>query len=216
MSATDSLSTLKERTTKMEQLSDQLFEKGFMIWDNFIPKHLTKDLNQKAQYLYKTDHFKKAGVGASYMNQIDKDVRGDYIHWISNTSNDRSIQSFISELHFFIDFLNEKCFAGVRDFEMHFAIYPEGSRYEKHIDQLKINGQRMFSTICYLNNNWTPASGGELRLHFENTTFDVEPIGGRLIVLRSDMIPHEVLPTQEERVALTGWLLNQPKTLTFV
>jgi SM-20-related protein len=37
---------------------------------------------------------------------------------------------------------------------------------------------------------------------------DVLPIGGRLVVFLSGEIPHEVLPTQKERISITGWLKN--------
>ena len=37
---------------------------------------------------------------------------------------------------------------------------------------------------------------------------DVLPLGGRLVVFLSEDIPHEVLPTQKERISITGWLRN--------
>lgn len=216
MSTLGNLSVLQERAIGMEQLSDQLFEKGFGVWDNFIPSSLVSDLNKLAQQLYQNNCFKKAGVGASYMNTIDKSVRGDHIYWIDQHSDQPAIQDFVLQLNDLLNYLNHRCYAGVRDFEMHFAIYPVGTHYQKHIDQLQINGQRMFSVICYLNEDWVPTDGGCLRLYLENESLTIEPVGGRLVIFKSDQIPHEVLTTNSERVALTGWLLNQPKTLTFV
>ena len=216
MSAKDALSALEERRIKMEQFSDQLFDRDYMIWDNFISDNLVTTLNQKAKQLIEQEKFRKAGIGASYMKQIKEDTRGDYIHWIDPSEATEPIQSFVKEIDFFIRFLNNRCYAGVRDFEMHFAFYPVGTRYAKHIDQLKINGQRLFSVVCYLNKNWSERDGGALRLYLKDQCVDVEPLAGRLVVFKSHLIPHEVLVTHNERIALTGWLLNQPKTLTFV
>lgn len=216
MSAKDALSALEERRIKMGQFSDQLFDRDYMIWDNFISDALVAALHQKARQLIEQEKFRKAGIGAVYMNQIKEDTRGDYIHWIDPSETAEPIQSFVKEIDFFIRFLNNRCYAGVRDIEMHFAFYPVGTRYAKHIDQLKINGQRLFSVICYLNKDWFKSDGGELRLHLEDKLIDIEPLAGRLVVFKSHLIPHEVLITNNERIALTGWLLNQPKTLTFV
>lgn len=40
---------------------------------------------------------------------------------------------------------------------------------------------------------------------------DVEPKGGTLVLFKSDKIPHEVLNTQSERMAVVGWY-NRPYT----
>lgn len=61
----------------------------------------------------------------------------------------------------------------------------------------------------YLNHNWKKGDGGELRIYNEDNktvAAEIEPIGDRLVVFFSDKrVPHEVLPTNTERFAITHW-----------
>ncbi|HCN73582.1 MAG TPA: hypothetical protein DIS96_18500, partial [Pusillimonas sp.] len=62
-----------------------------------------------------------------------------------------------------------------------------------------------------LNESWTTEDGGELCLYEseqsprENAT-RITPAPGRLVIFRSDLVWHEVLPGQKPRWSLTGWL----------
>mmetsp|Transcript_58735 Transcript_58735/g.174778 ORF Transcript_58735/g.174778 Transcript_58735/m.174778 type:complete len:134 (-) Transcript_58735:217-618(-) len=49
-------------------------------------------------------------------------------------------------------------------------------------------------------------SGGDFLPQGEDPNYlDIAPYGGTLVLFRSDMVPHEVLDTQAERVAIVGW-----------
>ena len=63
--------------------------------------------------------------------------------------------------------------------------------------------------ICYLNPDWKPEEGGQLRMYLEEAQLDTLPLAGRLVCFRSDQIEHEVLPATRERLSLTGWMLDQ-------
>ncbi len=41
---------------------------------------------------------------------------------------------------------------------------------------------------------------------------DVAPIGGRLVIFRSDQFEHEVLPARRERLSFTGWFRRRPRS----
>jgi SM-20-related protein len=89
------------------------------------------------------------------------------------------------------------------------ALYPPGSFYRKHLDQFRGATHRKVSAILYLNPDWSPADGGELRLYLapsgEGDHLDIAPLGGTLVTFLSDRFHHEVLPTRRERRSLTGW-----------
>jgi len=54
--------------------------------------------------------------------------------------------------------------------------------------------------------DWKEEDGGELRMYLvEGKQVDVQPKGGRLLIFLSGMVDHEVLPSHNHRVALTGW-----------
>jgi SM-20-related protein len=74
----------------------------------------------------------------------------------------------------------------------------------------------MITLILYLNDNWQPGDGGELKIYKENEEILVEPIGGRCIIFKSAALEHEVLLTNKSRLSLTGWLLYQPSSVGYL
>ena len=98
---------------------------------------------------------------------------------------------------------------------------PGGSTYPLHVDNtLGVTGAptddtRKLTCILYLNPDYRPGDGGELRLLLlNNTCVDIAPSTG-LVIFWSDGIPHEVLACNPhaspkdrhfDRYALTVWL----------
>eukprot|EP00639_Heterosigma_akashiwo_P007517 CAMPEP_0194561752 /NCGR_PEP_ID=MMETSP0292-20121207/2425_1 /TAXON_ID=39354 /ORGANISM="Heterosigma akashiwo, Strain CCMP2393" /LENGTH=255 /DNA_ID=CAMNT_0039410231 /DNA_START=102 /DNA_END=869 /DNA_ORIENTATION=- len=101
--------------------------------------------------------------------------------------------------------------------ELKYAVYPSGGSYMRHLDGLNVGEKaREYSFVLYLNRDWTALDAGHLRV-FEyeggsiNGYIDVEPKAGTIVVFKSDLVPHEVLPTSSKRIALVGWY-NRRKT----
>ncbi|KAL3768301.1 hypothetical protein ACHAW5_007964 [Stephanodiscus triporus] len=104
--------------------------------------------------------------------------------------------------------------------EVLYAYYPRGGYYRRHRDAVPNSASvlRRYSLLLYLNGEgYDPdVDGGRLRIHLdgggdecppgeEPKFVDVDPIGGTLVLFRSDAIPHEVLDTNAERYAVVGW-----------
>ena len=104
--------------------------------------------------------------------------------------------------------------------ELLYAYYPRGGYYRRHRDSVPNSASvlRKYSLLLYLNDEgWKPeVDGGKLRIHLdgggdeipvgkEPEYVDVDPIGGTLVLFRSELIPHEVLDTRNERYAVVGW-----------
>jgi SM-20-related protein len=110
----------------------------------------------------------------------------------------------------FREVLNERFDMGLRSQEFHFARYDAGAGYRKHIDQHRGSDHRKVSIVLYLNADWDDADGGELCLydpyHPDAEIGRFPPMGGRLAVFVSGVMPHEVLPARAVRWSLTGWL----------
>lgn len=111
---------------------------------------------------------------------------------------------------------NRELFLNLASSEFHFAVYPEGSFYRRHLDQFKERANRILTFIVYLNPNWKPGDGGELRIYRDDNQLDIEPIYGRMVLFKSAVLEHEVLPTQIKRRSLTGWFLYRPEGLSFL
>ncbi len=112
------------------------------------------------------------------------------------------------------------------------AYYPgDGKRYVRHRDafppdeqapdgkKTKLESVRCLTVIYYLNAEWEPSQGGELRLFLgngdgEERTWDVAPLLDRVVVFRSDVVEHEVLATHGPRYALTCWFYGRPTHTT--
>ena len=88
------------------------------------------------------------------------------------------------------------------------TVYPPGAFYKKHLDQFNRDDHRKLSIICYLNNDWLPEYGGQLRMWISGKPIDVLPTAGRLVCFRSDMTEHEVLPATHPRLSITGGCLT--------
>jgi len=194
---------------------DQLALKGFFIWDNFINKEEVSDLISTIKKDKEAGEFKKAGIGKQALHQVDSSIRGDYIEWIDRQHPATVVQDFISKADELRTVINQTCYLGLKDFECHFAIYPEKTFYKKHIDRFSQNAHRVISFVLYLNQNWQKGDGGELGIYHDYEEHIIEPLAGRLILFRSEIL-HEVLLSHKERISLTGWMLDKDMSLTFL
>ena len=102
--------------------------------------------------------------------------------------------------------LNQAFYLGLADYESHFAHYPPGAFYQKHLDRFRDDDRRTVSAVLYLNDDWQADQGGALRLYPDGgEPLDVLPEAGTLVLFMSADLPHEVLPATRERLSLTGW-----------
>jgi SM-20-related protein len=191
---------------------DELAEKDIVIVDDFITEDLYKTIMSFFIAMEESEHLKKAGIGASQDYQIQKEVRGDLIYWL-DPEKDYQLTPFFA----LIDELRKKlgmyCFISLAGSEFHLAKYPTGSKYERHIDQFNNSSNRQITVLIYLNKDWKKGNGGELKVYKKEGDYLVEPIAKRLLMFKSDIIEHEVLPTNVPRYSLSGWLLHQPEKL---
>ncbi|KAL1521547.1 hypothetical protein AB1Y20_021206 [Prymnesium parvum] len=91
------------------------------------------------------------------------------------------------------------------------ACYPGGgARYVRHVDNPGGN-RRVLTWLLYLNEEWQHGDGGELRLYdADGGVVEVEPLLDRAVVFLSKKVPHEVVATQKERLAVSVWYEEGP------
>jgi SM-20-related protein len=102
--------------------------------------------------------------------------------------------------------LNREAMLGLFEPELHYAWYPPGAGYARHVDRPQGRAHRKVSLVLYLNEGWTPGAGGELRFFDEKAARDVQPLAGRMVCFLTEGCEHAVLPTQRERLSISGWL----------
>ena len=100
-------------------------------------------------------------------------------------------------------------------------MYPGGgTRYQKHVDNPRlrtasaVDNRRRITVLYYLNRDWRSLAGGCLRLHNTAPPEDIEPAFNRVVFFLSELVLHEVLPTNDARLAVTVWLseMQEPET----
>ncbi len=204
---------MEQLASQLNLIADGLASDGYAVIDEFLTKTEVASILQLDDFKNALLQFKKAGIGKSDERQINESIRGDFIQWIDPVKASPPIQAYIRKINALISFVNQTLFLSLKDFEIHMTVYPIGSFYKRHLDQFKKDDHRRLSVICYLNEGWTEAQRGQLRIYFETGFKDVLPLGGRLVCFRSDLLEHEVLPATRERLSITGWLLDQVNDL---
>lgn len=151
-------------------------------------------------------YFHQAGIGREHEHQLNQFVRRDRIRWLDMSHP--PVQFYLQWAEHLRQHLNQELFLGLFDYESHYAHYPNGAFYKKHLDTFKGNSNRRLSSILYLNPAWQPADGGELVMYAQKDNHVLEtvlPTFGTMVIFLSEEFPHEVLPTQCSRYSLTGW-----------
>jgi SM-20-related protein len=194
-----------------DSIATGLAEQDFAITDQFLSQPEVEAIVALPEFQADRTSFKKAGI--SKQVQVKEEIRGDYIQWLDKATAPGAVTVYLKRLDDLIRYLNRNLFLSLKDVEAHFTVYPPGTFYKRHLDQFKQDDHRKLSVICYLNNDWKPEHGGELRLYLPGRTRDVLPEAGRLVCFRSDRIEHEVLPATRERLSITGWMLDKEKFL---
>lgn len=195
--------------SQFEQIADGLAESGFAVIDNFLSSNEVESIVDLDVFREGVANFKKAGIGKSQQLQVNESIRGDYIRWIDRNEAPAPAKVYMNRLQSLCEYLNQSLYLSLKDYEVHFTIYPAGSFYKRHLDQFRKDDHRKLSVICYLNKDWQESHGGQLRMYVKEQTLDFLPLSGRLVCFRSDEIEHEVLPATRERLSLTGWMLDQ-------
>jgi SM-20-related protein len=197
----------------LDYISQTIYQNSYVVVDDFVDESYRKALLKEQTNLLNKGQFKKAAVGKGDRKQVRAEIRSDEVLWMDPTALSPLQVVFWEKIEELKQVLNRRCFLGLKSFEGHFARYPVGSFYKRHLDQFHAVPHRIVTVILYLNDSWTEADGGQLRMYFpqedgSERLEDVLPVGGRLVVFLSEEIPHEVMPTQKERISITGWLRN--------
>ncbi|MBS1969773.1 MAG: 2OG-Fe(II) oxygenase [Bdellovibrionales bacterium] len=192
-----------------DTLLESLEEKGWAFSDDIMPKELAEELLFECQKSWHDGLFREAQIGRGQSKNLDSEIRGDSILWLNSEQKDSASSRFLQWAAELRRELNQRYYLGLNSEEFHFARYPAGKGYQKHIDQHRGTLARKISLVLYLNPQWGTEDGGELCIYDpQNESLEVQrilPKGGRLVLFRSDLIPHAVLPCFQTRWSLTGW-----------
>ncbi len=191
-------------------INDLLAQKYSVVDDFFSPAEILT-LRNSLLFKYEEDQFKKAAIGSKTNELIVRSIRGDFILWMDEKAQEEAEKLFFSKINEFANYLNKTCFLGILHKEFHYALYPEGTFYKRHLDTFQNDDRRKLSIALYLNEpNWQPEFGGELAIYLpegaQEKTIEISPIQGRMVIFESQELEHEVKTANQNRLSITGWL----------
>lgn len=194
--------------SKLPEIVDALAGQGWCIMPEFLCAGDVEDLRGICLARHAAGTFHRAGVGARQA-QVVEDVRGDAILWLDTEDPSAAVQAYLNATESLRSSVNRELYLGLEQLEAHFALYPEGAYYKKHLDRFRDDDRRSLTAIVYLNDAWRAEDGGLLRFWPDPSgtgdPIDILPAGGTLVTFLSERYWHEVLPARRQRLALTGW-----------
>jgi len=192
--------------------ASQLRLHGFAVVENALPNSVLDGLDRGCIDSAEAP-FTPAGTGRGTSHQPNASARGDLIRWLDDArETDHAYLDFMEHLR---AALNERLYLGLLDYESHYAMYAPGTRYEKHLDSLAGQKNRLLSTVVYLNTDWRLADGGELLLYRQDAPEAIArilPKCGSMVLFLSEEFPHEVLSATKPRHSVAGWFSGRPRT----
>lgn len=184
---------------------DALAEQGWFVGSDLLAAALIGALAADAEQLAAGAAMQPAAVGRSSGRQQLPQLRGDHTFWIEAAAEAPVRRQLLEALDGLRLRLNRELQLGLSEVECHYACYPPGAGYGRHLDRFRDHQARTVSFTCYLNRDWQPADGGQLRLFLPTGEHDIVPQWGVCTLFLSDRIEHAVLPSRRPRLSIAGW-----------
>lgn len=199
-------SAFSERTPALiDCIVDDLAQHGYSLHTVALPAAVTRALAEECRHRHAQGQLARARIGRGSGQAVSNEIRGDHILWL-DPGQSPITDHYLASLDALREALNRTLFLGLDDYECHFALYPPGSFYRRHLDRFRDDDRRTVTTVFYLNEAWQPEDGGALRIELaDGHTQDILPEAGTLVVFMSDAFPHEVLEAHRERLSIAGW-----------
>jgi SM-20-related protein len=197
-----------------DTITNGLADRGFVVVPGFLARESVTALRGEGMRRRAAGDFHAARIGRSGTAECDASIRGDSICWLGSRASTAPECALFAHLDALCVALNGTLFLGISEFEAHYACYPPGAGYVRHVDRFRDDAARVISLVLYLNDDWRDTDGGALRIYATRDAnkpiCDLPPTGGTLVAMRSDTLAHEVLPAIAERWSIAGWLKRRP------
>jgi len=196
-----------------QKILSQLQTQDWAMVEAVLPSSFLKDFKGHLVLKKEEGCFRASRIGRGTGLQQNAEVRSDSIYWLEKNQCDLENQ-MIDFLESLLTTARQEWFLPVQSLEAHAACYPQGSFYQKHLDQHGDSQARLLSLVLYLNEGWAEKDRGCLRLYTQEGHKDIFPELGTLVVFKSNKVLHEVLPTERERWSIAAWLRSGAQPLS--
>lgn len=194
----------------IEQIAQQLSQHRWALIRDWLDPGSQQALYAEAMACAAAGTMRQATTGRGRDINPGGGTRGDQLQWLEEDHPSDPVRALLQAVNQFRQQLNARLFLNLVEFEAHFAHYPVGSGYLRHLDRFRSDDARILSAVVHLGDPWREEHRGELRLFLDGTDgetcIDLPPHPGQLVLFLSAEIEHEVLATQRDRYSIAGWL----------
>lgn len=195
---------MNDDPSAFRRAADALAAAGWCVLPDLLPVAQTQALAAECRALHEARRLAPARVGAA---RTATPLRGDSTQWFQAGAMSAAQQAFMDRLDALRTVLNRELMLGLVECEAHYAVYPPGAGYTRHLDRLRDSDARVVSAVFYLNADWQETDGGALRLYLEGGSHrDILPHAGSLLLFLSAQFEHEVLPATRNRMSIACWM----------
>lgn len=199
----------REPQDRLEDIAEAIANCGLAVCPDFLDEASMTALARRARGLLGAGGLRRAGVGPTGALHYDPKIRGDSVRWLEPPGKGPE-RRYLDRMESLRTAVNRACQLGLFELEAHYARYPVGAGYERHVDAFQDGGRRRLSCILYLNRGWRQRDGGELHLWLpDGQEFTLLPRAGTLVAFLSNVFPHAVRPARRPRWSITGWFLGR-------
>lgn len=187
---------------------DTLAERGWVVIPHALDADATLRLRDACLDVWEQGLFHEAATGRGTGQARRAEIRSDSVLWLDQVAGLPAVAAYHTAMDTLMQAVNRGLYLGLAELESHFAVYPEGAFYQKHLDRFRDDDARTLTTVFYLNEDWPQDAGGQIRLYLDadcREYLDVAPQAGTLVLFLSDRFWHEVLPARQQRLSVTGW-----------
>jgi SM-20-related protein len=142
---------------------DALVRSGLTVLPGYIDAHLAHALRAEIHEARSAAGLRRARIGRGSGRRLADAVRGDWIRWLDGSTEAQRL--FLARLEEIRREVNLALMLGLFEVEAHFALYPPGAGYQRHVDAFEHDNPRRLSAVLYLNRHWRPEQGGELAIY---------------------------------------------------
>ncbi|MFN3714368.1 MAG: 2OG-Fe(II) oxygenase [Alcanivoracaceae bacterium] len=190
-----------------QRIVEGLITQGFAVEPGYLSGTVVTALRREVRRRDQRGEFAEAAIGRGAVHHQNDLIRRDRTLWLDGGT--LAQMRLLEEFESLRVEINRHLFLGLFDLEAHFALYPPGGFYRRHLDAFRGDNPRLVSVVLYLNPRWRQEHGGCLRLWAEpdavTPLMDVAPRAGTLVCFLSERIPHEVLAAHADRISIAGW-----------
>src|SRR5690554_4785767 len=127
---------------RLLSIADLLAEQGWAVAESGLAPEVLDQLERNCRALWQDEALRPAAVGRAGERQVVPEIRGDHIRWLDDCPPCAAQDAYVEAMARLRLTLNRTLLLGLDNYETHYALYPPGAGYSRHLDRFKDNPLR--------------------------------------------------------------------------